>query len=113
MVKSSVDYFNKLIDQLGEHNLELEEKIFAVNEQFEKDKDLLDEALTKIHTFELFNLQDIQKANPQEMYTRMIELANTYKDVALKEKQSTRKMVDMQARIEYLQNLFKGKTQTI
>jgi hypothetical protein len=47
---------------------------------------LLDEALTKIHTFELFNLQDIQKANPQEMYTRMIELANTYKDVALKEK---------------------------
>ena len=43
----------------------------------------------------------------------MIELANTYKDVALKEKQATWKMVDMQARIEYLQNLFKGKTQTI
>lgn len=39
----------------------------------------------------------------------MIDLASKFQDVSLKEKRASRQVTEQQARIDYLQNLFKGK----
>lgn len=78
MVKSSVDYFNKLIEQLSERNSELEEKIFKIYEDSEQEKIALDAANAKLDTYQTFNLEELKKTSPQEIYVRMIDLANNF-----------------------------------
>lgn len=54
-----------------------------------------------------FDLKDMQGASPNDIYHRMLQQADDYKNLSLKEKQANRKAGDAQERIDYLQNLYK------
>jgi len=91
----------------------LEEKIFKIYEDSEKERGALDQANARLEAYAEFKVEEIARLNQNEMYSRMMVLTNKYQEVLVKEKKSSRQVTEQQARIDYLQNLFKGKNQAL
>lgn len=91
----------------------MEEKIFKIYEDSEKERGALDQANARLEAYSEFKVEEIARLNPNEMYSRMMVLTNKYQEVLVKEKKSSRQVTEQQARIDYLQNLFKGKNQAL